>query len=393
MNENENATIIYATDKNRNALSRQCVAGELTRITRGVYADTVWYDSLDRRARYIELIRICCQRHPEIVVAGRSAAILHGLDILSTPEYPAKVDVIIADWNKRSQSDIMQRYSGDTNSTNHTNNIYETFSARNKRELARKLSPAAVSDFTGIKIQALADALFFIMRHNSEADAIIALHSALRRCSDRAAFVIKKSKQYAFPLYSQEAFDLCAELEKRILKNEGVPGIRQARRILYLATDGAESPGESLTILYCYHFGLALPMINPTLLDSDGLFLGRVDLLWNCGGARIERRFHTDVMNGRYCRVLQGHVKNGDTVIVEFDGKIKYLNEDIRAGKSAEEIIVKEKDRENEIRRFGHAVLRMTWDEFYTPDLLYKKLVSGGVPARRYIHKKFDVLI
>jgi hypothetical protein len=231
------------------------------------------------------------------------------------------------------------------------------------------------------------------MRNNSEAEAIVALHSALKQCSHRAAFAIKKSKHFAFPLYSQEAFDLCTELQNLIQKNEGVNGIQKAKRILYLATDGAESPGESLTILYCHRFGLELPIINPTLLDTEGRFLGRVDLLWNCGGARIERRFRTDIMNGRYCRVLSGHVKPGDTVIVEFDGKIKYIDDEMRSGRSVEDILLREKDRELDIRRFGHGVIRLSWDEFYYPETLYKKLIEGGVPARKYVRKNFDKLV
>jgi hypothetical protein len=387
-----------------------------------VYADAVWYDALDARSRYIELIGICCRRHPGVALAGSAAAVLHGLTILAYPEYPAKVDVLIPDWNKRSVSDITHQHSGEVNNANGATEIFSTINKpKLTRDLVAVLTPKSapdrtrdlasnrasksssdlvhdhtrdlVSDLDGCRIQSVADALFFIMRHNSEAEAIVALHSALHRCSDKAAFTIKKSKLYAFPMYSQEAFDLCAELQHLIEKNEGASGIRKAKRILYLATDGAESPGESLTILYCYRFGLALPIVNPTLLDSDGLFLGRVDLLWNRGGARIERRFRTDIMNGRYCRVLEGPVKIGDTVIIEFDGKGKYVDEKIRAGRTADKIVLEEKDRENEIRRYGHGMLRINWDAFHAPELLYKKLIEGGVPTRKSAKKNLAPLI
>jgi hypothetical protein len=364
--------IIYANTLNRKNLAKKCAAGELTRVTRGVYADSVWYNSLEPRKRYIEIIRICGTLRPEIVIAGSAAAVLHGIDILGYPEYPTAVDAIITDWGKCFKSDKIRLHSGVVNN---------------------KCREGSDSVRTGIKFQSVADSLFFIMRNNSEAEAIVALHSALRQCSKGAAFVMKQNRNCAFPLYSQKAYDLFLELQDLIHKNESANGLKKAKRILYLATDHAESAGESISILYCYNFGLALPVVNPTLLDSKGMFLGRVDLFWNLSGAKIERRFRTDVVKGRHCRVLQGKVAAGDTVIVEFDGKGKSTDEGMRAGKTEHEVLVKEKNRENAIRGCRHGMIRIEWYEFYSPKLLYEKLITGGVPIRKFARKNFDVLI
>jgi hypothetical protein len=366
-----NVQILYATDSTRITLAKQCVAGRLIRITRGVYADESWYRSLDTREHYLETIKVCSAKYPEVIVAGRSAAVLHGLDILSLPEYPAKVDVIVPE-GIRLKSDIMQLYRGRINNR------------------TRSTGTSIINDS---RCQSIVDALFFMLRNNSEAEAIVSLHSALRQQSRRAVFIMKKSRNFAFPLYSQEAFDICTELYSLIQKNEGIRGVQKAKRVLFLATDCAESPGESIALLYFHHFGLALPMINPTLLDTKGLFIGWVDFLWNCGGPRIDRRIRTDVMNGRYCRVLQGHVETGDTVIVEFDGKGKYNDEVMRRGRTDRTVLMSEKERENHIRRYGHGMLRIGWDEFYVPELLYEKLIEGGVPKKQYGHKNFDVLV
>jgi hypothetical protein len=372
--------IVYATTSNRITLAKKCRSGKLTRIAFGVYADSDWYRTLPPLARYKEKIRICGKLHPEVIIAGRSAAVLHGLSLIGSMDYPDKVEAIVPVGRRRFQSELMCLYGGKLNNKSHT--VSEA-----------DLSYWHRSAFSDVKIQSVTDTLFFLMRYHSEAESLVALHSALRKRSEGETFVMKKSKHFAFPVCSQAAFDLCTELYSLIQKNKNTYGIAKARRVLFLATDRAESPGESITILYCYNFGLALPIINLTLLDSGGLFLGRVDLFWNRSGERIDRRIHTEVIKGRCCRVLQGKVDAGDTVIVEFDGDIKFTNEEIRAGKSEHQILRKEKNRENAIRRQEHGMIRIGWSEFYYPMSLFRKLIDGGVPTKRYGHRKFDVLL
>ena len=58
------------------------------------------------------------------------------------------------------------------------------------------------------------------------------------------------------------------------------PGLRLARRALVDARPGTESIQETrLRLLWTHDAGLPQPLVNPTLHDSNGAFLARVDLL------------------------------------------------------------------------------------------------------------------
>lgn len=59
----------------------------------------------------------------------------------------------------------------------------------------------------------------------------------------------------------------------------GWRGAHQARRVLAFSTDRSESPQESaLRVLWC-ESGLPRPVPNATVLDAQGRFVARVDLL------------------------------------------------------------------------------------------------------------------
>jgi hypothetical protein len=238
----------------------------------------------------------------------------------------------------------------------------------------------------GTNVHSLADALFFILRHESEAQSFSILNSALYAISIKAPYAFSSSVNYVYPIQSVEAHKLRLKLMRLIDKYKGWIGINQARRILQISTDGAESVGESILLLYCHRFGFQTPIVNLTLTAPDATFLGRVDLLWNLCGRKIEKRIKTDIMHGYYCRILQGKVSVDDTLVIEFDGFIKYSNADTRSKPSGRKVVIAEKKREDEIRRFGHGMRRITWEEFRTPKLLYEKIKSAGAPIEKYAH-------
>jgi hypothetical protein len=362
MNMNSKLKIHFQNQKNKSSLSRRCQNGEICRITRGVYADTIWYENLNSIDRHRELIKICSVLYPDAVITGLSAAVIYGLDILYSDDNLIRVNVVVERIPYGSHSDIIHFYSD-----------------QSSKDVGTEI-------VDGIKVHSLINTLFFILRHESEAQSFSILNSALYAISIKAPYDYGNSINYVYPTKSVEAHKLRLKLMQLIDKYNGGNGIKQARHLLQISTDGAESVGESILLLYCHRFGFLPPIVNLTLTATDTQFIGRVDLLWNLCGRKIEKRIKTDIMHGYYCRILQGKVSVDDTLVVEFDGFIKYSNSDTLSKTTGRKAVIAEKKREDEIRRFGHGMRRITWDEFRAPKLLYEKIKSAGAPIEKYAH-------
>ena len=54
-------------------------------------------------------------------------------------------------------------------------------------------------------------------------------------------------------------------------------------------------------------------------------------------------------------------VVEGTSVVVEFDGKVKY-------GDGNGDVLFQEKLREDRLRRLGYTVIRVTWDDLRRPE-------------------------
>lgn len=108
----------------------------------------------------------------------------------------------------------------------------------------------------------------------------------------------------------------------------------------------AESVGESRTRLVLHDLGLSYES-QVWITDAIGNPVARVDFL------------------------VEG-------VVLEFDGRVKYRGE----GENAAETVWAEKRREDVIRRIGHPVERVIWDELPRPGLLGAR-IRAARPARR----------
>lgn len=111
------------------------------------------------------------------------------------------------------------------------------------------------------------------------------------------------------------------------------PGSRTARLALRLARSEAESAGESLTRMACYRHGIPAPQLQHGVVDLSGRLVGRADFYWEQFG-----------------------------LLGEFDGRIKY-GRLRRQGESAEDAVVREKRREDDMRSTGCGMSRFVWAE------------------------------
>jgi hypothetical protein len=127
------------------------------------------------------------------------------------------------------------------------------------------------------------------------------------------------------------------------------PGVRQARRAIQLMDGRSESAGESVSRVRIISDGLPAPEPQLVIRSPDGTFVARVDFGW----------------------------KEQQTV-GEFDGKIKY-GRLLKPGHRIEDVVAKEKEREDAIRDLGWKVVRWIWADLYRPGVLRDRLQRAFV--------------
>lgn len=157
----------------------------------------------------------------------------------------------------------------------------------------------------GLPVTNLARTAVDLMREMPWPDAVAVADAALRRGVTRA--------------------DLAAIVELCTAWRGGAQAVRAAA----FANGHAESPAESRARLVFAELGLPVPEQQVDIDDSTG-HIGRVDFLF--------REFRT---------------------VVEIDGRIKYTDPYGRP----EEVLWREKQREDRLRDAGYEVVRVTWDQ------------------------------
>ena len=143
---------------------------------------------------------------------------------------------------------------------------------------------------------------------------------------------------------------LMVEVLKEALGRLGrSPGTRSARRAVRLMDGRSESPGESVSRVRIISGGLPAPEPQLVIRAPNGTSVARVDFGW------------TD-----------------HQTVGEFDGKIKY-GRLLKPGQRIEDVVAKEKEREDAIRDLGWKVVRWTWDDLYRPGVLCDRLQRAFV--------------
>lgn len=129
-------------------------------------------------------------------------------------------------------------------------------------------------------------------------------------------------------------------------------GRRRLEFALTFADERSESAGESYSRVLMAMLGFADPELQQVIaLDTGGV--ARVDFRWP------EQR-----------------------LVGEFDGLDKYRSAELLNGKSAGEVVMDEKRREDAIRRAGDGVVRWEWWHLSEPVRLATLLTAAGVRRR-----------
>jgi hypothetical protein len=130
------------------------------------------------------------------------------------------------------------------------------------------------------------------------------------------------------------------------------PGTLITDLVLRLADGRSESVGETRARYLVWSQGLPRPEVNYPIFDERGQEVARVDLAWPELG-----------------------------LFLEFDGKVKYQRL-LKEGESPSQVVVREKQREDMIRRLtGWSCIRIVWADLYTPALTAARIREMFHPA------------
>ncbi|WP_258195019.1 hypothetical protein [Rhodococcus sp. OK519] len=268
-----------------------CRSGGWARLRPGSYLSPEAQELLDDRARHRALLTATLPGlSRDAVVSHQSAAVLHGLSLWQIP-----LDRIHVTRDKSS-------------------------GGRRTRHLHSHSAPLSTDDVVelgGARVTTVARTVADLCRTVPFERAVVVGDAALAN-PDLARDAIGSALDYA----------------------AGRPGHPAALRALAFLDGRSESVGESRSRAALDALGLPSPDLQASLLDPDGLLLGRVDFLFADAG-----------------------------VVGEFDGKVKY-GKYLRRGQDPGDAVFAEKQREDRIRDAGWEVARWTWRDLDHPDVI-----------------------
>ncbi|AMM20500.1 hypothetical protein AX769_10510 [Frondihabitans sp. PAMC 28766] len=143
-------------------------------------------------------------------------------------------------------------------------------------------------------------------------------------------------------------------LQDRLARRTSTRGRAKAATAIEFASAKANRPGESLSRVVMHETGVAVPCLQRSFRGPLGQ-KADVDFYWD------------DVR-----------------VVGEFDGNTKYRDSERWSGLPPEEVVIREKDRENWLRAHPEVdgFVRWTWRDVVTPGALPSLLRQHGVPVR-----------
>jgi len=124
----------------------------------------------------------------------------------------------------------------------------------------------------------------------------------------------------------------------------------RARAVVEFGETGAQTPIESASRVSMWEAGAPRPVLQQPFYDHLGL-IGDTDFDFPSHG-----------------------------MVGEADGDLKYLDARFRGGRSAEQVVLDEKRREDRLRAIGRRVSRWGWSTAISPAALRRHLHAAGLP-------------
>lgn len=202
-----------------------------------------------------------------------------------------------------------------------------------RHSTARPVEPVQID---GLQVTSLARTAVDIAATCSFEAAVITVDAALRRTN------------FPLPGIPRTFVDheiLWAEQQLLPLRH----GSASTARVIEFADARAQLPGESLSRVSMWRAGTPKPILQQELAGASGR-LYTVDFYWP-------------------------HAR----LIGEFDGAAKYSDPAFLAGRTPEQALLEEKEREDDLRRAGYAICRWRWATARDPRALLARLRGAGL--------------
>lgn len=324
-------------------LSRAVARGELVRIRPGVYADrAAWNDAYPMHRYLVSVLAVAASRRTrEAVFCGETALALHGIALWTCPrEIHVRTEHAGSAGIKRPAP-----MPGATHPPFAERHHLVPGCRREPGRVDHGSRPALALTLAGVSMGVepldlvLADAVPTL----DPADAATVLDALLAgRYSG-----VKTAEASARPRWERD--DL---LRLREYCTSAAARRRLVARAEF-ATGLTESPGESVSRVVIRDLGFVLPQLQHPVHDPRGGLVGITDFWWQ-----------------------------DSATVGEFDGLGKYLGRRSYSGLSPEQVIARERRREDALADQGLTVVRWLAEDLRSPARLEAKLHRVGVPRR-----------
>lgn len=309
------------------AIQRHAASGALVRLRAGVYVRSAVWRRTTHDARYLARIAaVSFTRRSRPILFGPSAAAVLGLPLVGA----GSLDVHLLAGTRSAPP-------------NGAGVVWH-------RDAVPMESLIEVGGFVVTDVQRT---LFDLARHLPFLRVVAALDRGVRSQVETAGVELLDRQLRPGPrslLDGTSTEHLLEELRRRPRQR----GVSRAARSVSFADPRADSVGESISRARIHLLGFPAPRLQVPLAREDG---GRdiVDFDWP------EFR-------------LAG----------EFDGRVKYFREEYRAGRTIDEVVWAERERERRIKRH-HArdVARWVWSDALRGAGLCRELLAAGLPIVR----------
>jgi len=285
-------------------LERAAIADKLTRIRRGAYVEAAEWSSLtpdEQHLGRIEATRRAARKEP--VFSHESAAVIHGIPLLSAP--PKLPHTTVAHGRAKTNGAV----------------------TRTHQELSNR---DIVTLEGGLRVTSL-----------------------VRTVIDLAALGTPLGARIAVDHVRRHRSVTVDELRETLDAVGRIRGVRQARLAIDRSSAQCDSPLETLVLVRCRDLGFARPAQQVEIQGNNGRTY-RADFGW---------------LDGR--------------ILLEADGRTKYRDPEMLAGREADEIVWQEKRREDAIRGTCDAFARVSWKDAWHGRGLEQQLIAIGVPRPR----------
>ncbi|MFK0041280.1 hypothetical protein ACIQTW_15710 [Paenarthrobacter sp. NPDC090517] len=317
-------------------LSRRYQKGELVRVRKGIYINKETWLALKPWQRYAATARAVAAENPTAEFCFETAALFWGLQVVGVPSH-----VHLATTSRGHAGSRGPRTSAAAVGPSGTTGLERV---RGYGIYRHSYSAATVSHL-GLQLTDLLPTAVDVLARGSFTKGIVLADHAISKSRFPKLFTSKAALGEATQGLGSEA--------KR----------QRVNYVLRFADKNSGSAGESLSRAQMHLLGFPSPELQCEFHDAMG-FVARTDFFWRDQG-----------------------------LIGEFDGDAKYLQDEYLAGRSAREVVLAEKRREDRLRALGFAVVRWDWTTANDPAKLAAKLFAAGLAplkntAMRTIHQR-----